>query len=94
MTEARPKKRRYEERLDDDDDGPKEISRMIRGMYNQNPYKYGRDDRDNINMEASYHEIQKEERRAKLAKKEDAEELEKIMDEEKWEKMMKKKLKT
>ncbi|XP_028802898.1 protein spt2 isoform X2 [Neltuma alba] len=84
VQDQRPKKkpvrRPFED--DDDDEGQRAIS-MIRRMFHYNPNKFADDDEDDINMEAGFDDIMREERRsAKIAKREDEEQLRLIEEEE------------
>ncbi|XP_052196115.1 probable starch synthase 4, chloroplastic/amyloplastic [Diospyros lotus] len=92
IREDRPKKRparRYSDD-EDDDDGGRAIS-MIRSMFGYNPNKYADDDEDDMDMEANFDDIMREEdRSARIARKEDEEELRKIEEEERRERLRKK----
>lgn len=56
----------------DDEEGSRAISMIIRNLFRYDPNKYAGMDSDDRNMEASFHDILKEENRsAKLAREED-----------------------
>ncbi|CAI9117670.1 OLC1v1019117C1 [Oldenlandia corymbosa var. corymbosa] len=82
----RPMKR---PRRHDDEDEDEKALRMLREMTGYDPRKYT-DRGDDRNMEASFHDIEKEERKSsKLGRKEDEEELRKIAEEERMERLRK-----
>ncbi|XP_054791621.1 uncharacterized protein LOC129297294 isoform X2 [Prosopis cineraria] len=84
IQDQRPKKKPVRRPFDDDDDdeGQRAIS-MIRRMFHYNPNKFADDDEDDMNMEAGFDDIMREERRsAKIARREDEEQLRLIEEEE------------
>ncbi|KAK6145448.1 hypothetical protein DH2020_022268 [Rehmannia glutinosa] len=73
------RKRKVEQSGDEEKEGINAIS-IIREMFGYDPTKFCDDDEKDVRMEASFDDIQKEERRSlRMAKKEDAEELRKLM---------------
>ncbi|KAK6117829.1 hypothetical protein DH2020_048427 [Rehmannia glutinosa] len=73
------RKRKVEESGDEEKEGINAIS-IIREMFGYDPTKFCDDDGKDVRMEASFDDIQKEERRSlRMAQKEDAEELRKLM---------------
>ncbi|KAK6121765.1 hypothetical protein DH2020_044494 [Rehmannia glutinosa] len=73
------RKRKVEQSGDEEKEGINAIS-IIREMFGYDPTKFCDDNEKDVRMEASFDDIQKEERRSlRMAKKEDAEELRKLM---------------
>ncbi|KAK6121941.1 hypothetical protein DH2020_044317 [Rehmannia glutinosa] len=73
------RKRKVEQSGDEEKEGINAIS-IIREMFGYDPTKFCDDNEKDVRMEASFDDIQKEERRSlRMANKEDAEELRKLM---------------
>ncbi|KAL3640376.1 hypothetical protein CASFOL_015344 [Castilleja foliolosa] len=80
---VKPKRRPYDEGSDDENP-----INMIRRMFGYNPDKFQDDDDDDSDMEAGFHDIEREEKRSeKLARQEDEEQLRLIEEEERRERM-------
>nr|XP_027121784.1 protein SPT2 homolog [Coffea arabica] len=88
--EASSQLRHLKRKKPDDFVDARAISIMIRKMYGYDPSKYHDNEKDDKAMEATFEDIQREERRsAKIARKQDQEELRKIVAEESKARMMK-----
>ncbi|XP_027165731.1 protein SPT2 homolog [Coffea eugenioides] len=88
--EASSQLRHLKRKKPDDSVDARAVSIMIRKMYGYDPSKYHDNEKDDKAMEATFEDIQSEERRsAKIARKEDQEELRKIVAEESKARLMK-----